>query len=321
MSAFDVFNGDADGICALLQLRLAEPREAALVTGVKRDINLLNRVSASHGDRVTVLDISLDKNRPDLERILASGAKVFYADHHFAGEIPNHPALEVTINTAPETCTSLIVNARLKGGFSHWAIVGAFGDNLAGPALKLASAAGLGDEGIETLRRLGSCLNYNGYGASIDDLHFAPDDLYRRARTYASPFDFVKGEPATFKSLTEGYDQDLAQARNAEVAFETEAVAVFLLPQAAWSRRVSGVFGNDLANRAQSRAHAVLTSQENGYLVSVRAPLDRRTGADEVCRRFETGGGRAAAAGINHLPEEQLNDFIEAMQTAFPALS
>ena len=43
---YDVFNGDADGICALLQLRLAEPREAQLVTGVKRDINLLSRVEA-----------------------------------------------------------------------------------------------------------------------------------------------------------------------------------------------------------------------------------------------------------------------------------
>ncbi len=38
---YDIFNGDADGICALLQLRKAEPRDAQLVTGVKRDINLL----------------------------------------------------------------------------------------------------------------------------------------------------------------------------------------------------------------------------------------------------------------------------------------
>jgi len=36
MAYYDVFNGDADGICALHQLRLAEPREATLVTGVKR---------------------------------------------------------------------------------------------------------------------------------------------------------------------------------------------------------------------------------------------------------------------------------------------
>jgi len=39
MKYIDVFNGDADGICALHQLRLAEPVESTLVTGVKRDIN------------------------------------------------------------------------------------------------------------------------------------------------------------------------------------------------------------------------------------------------------------------------------------------
>ena len=33
---FDVFNGDADGICALLQLRQTFP-DSKLVTGVKRD--------------------------------------------------------------------------------------------------------------------------------------------------------------------------------------------------------------------------------------------------------------------------------------------
>ncbi len=46
MTTFDVFNGDADGICALLQLRLANPLESILVTGVKRDIRLLQRVDA-----------------------------------------------------------------------------------------------------------------------------------------------------------------------------------------------------------------------------------------------------------------------------------
>ena len=66
MTHYDVFNGDADGICALHQLRLADPRESVLVTGVKRDINLVKRVSAETGDTVTVLDISLgqESRRP-----------------------------------------------------------------------------------------------------------------------------------------------------------------------------------------------------------------------------------------------------------------
>ena len=54
MQRIDVFNGDADGICALHQLRLAEPAETVLVTGPKRDIALVERVAAQPGDEVTV---------------------------------------------------------------------------------------------------------------------------------------------------------------------------------------------------------------------------------------------------------------------------
>ena len=54
----DVFNGDADGICALLQLRQDQPTKSQLVTGLKRDIQLLDDVKVQHGDQVTVLDIS-----------------------------------------------------------------------------------------------------------------------------------------------------------------------------------------------------------------------------------------------------------------------
>ena len=55
---YDVFNGDADGIIALLQLRLNEPKISKLITGVKRDIKLLGKI-ASQDDvtSVTALDI------------------------------------------------------------------------------------------------------------------------------------------------------------------------------------------------------------------------------------------------------------------------
>ncbi|NIP17364.1 MAG: acetyltransferase, partial [Xanthomonadales bacterium] len=66
-------------------LRRAEPRNSELVTGVKRDISLLQRVDAGPGDRVTVLDISMDKNQSALKDLLARDVPVFYADHHFPG--------------------------------------------------------------------------------------------------------------------------------------------------------------------------------------------------------------------------------------------
>ena len=73
MKRFDVFNGDADGLCALHQLRLAAPADAVLVTGVKRDIALLSRVDAHAGDEVTVLDISAEANHGALLALYTDG--------------------------------------------------------------------------------------------------------------------------------------------------------------------------------------------------------------------------------------------------------
>jgi hypothetical protein len=81
---------------------------------------------------------------------------------------------------------------------------------------------------------------------------------------------------------------------------------------------VSGVYSNDLANAHPDRAHAVVTQKDNGgYLISVRAPLNNKTGADELCMKFPTGGGRKAAAGINDLPEDMLANFVDTFSTFY----
>lgn len=319
MADFDVFNGDADGVCALVQLRLAEPRDAELVTGVKRDISLLKRVSAGAGDRVTTLDISLDKNRDALHRLLEAGAQVHYVDHHYAGEIPDHPALTAHINPAADVCTSLLVNGELKNRFVEWALVGAFGDNLSVSARTLAGQAALSDAELDQLEELGIAMNYNGYGASPADLHFTPEALYREAVQHRSPLGFLRDAPETSQTLIAGYKADMASAESTPLDPASNADAAFLiLPDAAWARRVSGVFGNALANAAPDRAHAVLTQKDDGgFLVSVRAPLNRKAGADTLCRQFPSGGGRAAAAGINDLPADQFGIFVDAMKAQF----
>jgi hypothetical protein len=56
---------------------------------------------------------------------------------------------------------------------------------------------------------------------------------------------------------------------------------------------------------------------EGGFVVSVRAPLAQPTGAEVLCRGFPTGGGRRAAAGINHLPESAFDAFVDAFLAAF----
>lgn len=318
MAYIDVFNGDADGICALTQLRQAEPRNSQLITGVKRDISLLRRINAGPDDQVTVLDISLDKNRVDLQRLLDAGAEIFYCDHHFAGEIPASPRLTAHINTAADTCTSLLINGHLGGRFAGWAAVGAFGDNLQASAARVTRQLGLSTEQSGMLEKLGIYMNYNGYGASVDDLHFAPVELFELVRPYADPLQFIDDGHEHFSRLEEGYHRDMAAAHAVQPVVANEAVAVLILPDDAWARRVSGVFSNELANQHPDRAHAVLTEKNNAcYLVSVRAPLNRKAGADELCRRYPTGGGRAAAAGINDLPAEQLQQFIDDFNTFY----
>ena len=312
MTYYDVFNGDADGICALTQLRNAQPLDSVLVTGVKRDINLLKQIDAAPGDSVTALDISLDKNRDALVSILDAGAEVFYCDHHFAGDIPDSDRLTTLVNTESDVCTSILINGHLKGAFLEWAVVGAFGDNLYASAERLAAPLELPAERLARLKDLGTYINYNGYGSSLDDLHFAPADLYRLVSVHASPFGFMEDGREDFERLENGYRDDMGAAGALSPEREVPSSAVFMLPNEAWARRVSGVYSNDLANASPDRAHAVLTEKANGnYLVSVRAPLNNKTGADELCMRFPTGGGRKAAAGINDLPADSLNDFMD----------
>jgi len=317
MAQFDVFNGDADGLCALHQLRLADPMESCLVTGVKRDIDLLCRVQAGSDDHVTVLDISLDINRQSLLRLLDEGASVRWFDHHFAGEIPIHPNLEAYIDTAPDTCTSLLINGHLHGKYLPWAVAAAFGDNLHDVARRSAAALRLDQLQLDQLCLLGECINYNGYGVTPDDLYFHPADLYRRMAPFADPFVFIK-EDGGFLILKEGMDSDIRRARETRPEFADAHAALFVLPNEAWARRVSGVFSNELARMQPERAHAVAMPLDNGgWRISVRAPLATKKGADELCHVFPTGGGRAAAAGINRLPEEMFDAFVDRFRTAF----
>jgi hypothetical protein len=313
--SYDIFNGDADGICALHQLRLEAPCAAELVTGVKRDIALLERVDAACGDELTVLDVSMKRNHRALVRALERGARVRYFDHHESGEVPVHPNLEAHIDTSPEVCTSLIVDRELDGRHRSWAVVAAFGDGLVSAAVRAAQPLGLDHTELARLHELGDALNYNAYGESLDDLHYHPADLYRTLARYADPLHFIFGEPV-FGVLKSAYADDLARAEEITAHAEEAHGAVFVLPDAAWSRRISGLFGNRLAQARPQRAHAVLVARSDSYVVSVRAPLERRRGAAELCRQFG-GGGREAAAGIDHLPQADLERFVRAFLHAF----
>jgi hypothetical protein len=315
---YDIFNGDADGIFSLHQYRLENPLpNARLITGVKRDIWLLARLEDVTDSALAVFDISFDSNRASLLKILGNNNRVVYFDHHFAGEGIDALAIQAYLDPSPRTCTSLIVNAALGGSHGLWAICGAFGDNLLEPALALAQALHLGEKQIHRLRELGEMFNYNGYGEFLDDLHFHPQKLYEAVQPYANPFDFYD-HSQQLATLRTGYQSDLAQAMNQQELKTFGKNRIYCLPNESWARRVAGVFSNFRARERVAAAHVVITENRDKTLrISVRAPLAEQRHADTLCKLYPTGGGRAAAAGINSLPAEMLGGFLDTFQSFY----
>lgn len=323
---YDVFNGDADGIISLIQLRLNKPLDSTLVTGVKRDIQLLKNIKMTAQDSLTVLDISMEKNNASLIEILNKGYQVFYADHHRCGDIPEHKNLTALIDLDANTCTALIIDQHLNGQYHSWAICAAYGDNMIAKADQLAIAAGYDLQQRQQLQELGTLINYNGYGSVLSDLHFNPANLYSLLLQYPSPFAVIRDPASPFKQLQSAYQADLAQAIAIPHQYQSDSLSIFELPDQAWSRRISGVYGNLLANQQPDSAFAVLTqnaksertqSENKSYLVSLRAPLMNKQGAGDICSQFESGGGRAAAAGINSLNEADLKRFITLVEDKY----
>lgn len=310
---FDVFNGDADGLCSLQQLRLAEPRESVLITGAKRDHGLLARVMACPGDSVTVLDIPVGANEEALFKLLNVGVSVEYFDHHHASRTPEHTLLRLTLDPAAKVCTSLLVDRYLTGRFREWAVVGTFGDNLSAMAEEMARSIGLDQEKIKLLKALGECLNYNAYGESEADLTIPPVQLRRAMAPFADPLTFMRKDDA-FVTITRRRVQDMQLARAVPPLLETDRLIAILLPNAAWARRVIGLHANHLANRHARRFCAVFVPNGRDSLsVSLRAPENWGISADQVARRHG-GDGRAIAAGINDLPIERVAHLLRDLQ-------
>lgn len=317
MTRYFAFNGDADGLCALQQLRLTEPGDSTLVTGVKRDIALLNRVSATAGDEVSVLDVSLDVNRDPLLALLKAGVRVRYFDHHYAGEVPDHPGLETHLDPSPTVCTSLLVDQFLGGKARAWGLVGAFGDGLSKEASALAGDLGLDAAARSLLQEMGVRLNYNAYGEAVADLHVPPAELAQHMLEYPDPQEFGRRSDL-YRRLSDGYESDMEEARKLEPARRVPGAMMLVLPNAPWARRAIGALANDLMRDNPDSAIAILSpKKEGGYVVSIRVFAGASVGADTFCRRFPTGGGRRTAAGINHLPQSDLDRFAGDFEQQF----
>ena len=317
---FDIFNGDADGICALHQLRMAFPQKAIEVTGVKRDIALLEKISPKAGDRLTVLDISFDANGAALQRHLDAGAQVTYFDHHSANTVFTHPQLQFHWSEARDVCTSILVDRYLGGRYVMWAMVGAYGDNLNAVANGMAMQQSLSWADRSQLQELGKLLNYNAYGEQVEDLHLHPLELYREVQHYANPFDFIQSSPH-FLALQYAHAEESTYLAGLKPASNNAWGAIYILPDVSWARRISGLLANKLHEERREQSFAVLTPKRGGgYVVSVRSAQPERQAASRFCEGFLGGGGRQLAAGINHLESADVDDFFARFFAYFIAL-
>lgn len=317
---FDVFNGDADGIIARHQYRLVHPAQTTGITGVKRDVGLLDQLAGNAsviaGDQIYVFDISYDANHEAATKLLSRGVTIHWFDHHRADRLTPHPNLVAHIDTSADTCTSLIVDKLIDGAHRHWAIAAAYGDNMMEQAEILARNEKLSPDQNQALRQLGEVINYNAYGDTVEDLLVAPAGLADYLQSYESPFAFIS-QSTLFRTLADGFADDMAVCAQLEATFADETVAAYVLPEGARSRRISGTFANHCARTFPKRAHIIATPNTSGtYTVSLRSPLNQPVGADLIAARFG-GGGRKIAAGINDLPIAVLDQLIVTTRATY----
>ncbi|MBJ61935.1 MAG: hypothetical protein CMB57_01645 [Euryarchaeota archaeon] len=277
------YNGDADGICSMVQWGLVYGIEGHRVTGVKRDIELLERVNPNPDDEIIVMDISLARNHARAVELSSQGFDITWFDHHLAGEPID--GITTNVDTSANVCTARIVE-KFLGVESDWAQVALHGDGLSVHSSK------------PEFKELGELLNYNGYGADLSDLHFHPDDLLLLCLQAKTPQNFM--ETQAFMTLKNGFESDLSNAKNIELNN-----GYYLLPNEAWARRVVGVMAHRI-NESGDGPHVIAIDKGETLQVSIRGI----EGIGELCKMFG-GGGRATAGGIDALPKSEITALMK----------
>ena len=281
------YNGDADGICSMVQWGLVYGIEGQRVTGVKRDIELLERVNPNPNDEIIVMDISLARNHARAVELSTQGFDITWFDHHLAGDPID--AIATHIDTSSDVCTARIVEKYL-GVESDWAQVALHGDGLSPHSSK------------PEFKELGELLNYNGYGADLSDLHFHPDDLLLLCLQAKTPQNFM--DTQAFMTLKNGFESDLSHAQNVSITD-----GYYLLPNEAWARRVVGVMAHRI-NESGDGPHVIAIDKGETLQVSIRGS----EGIGELCKMFG-GGGRATAGGIDALPKSEITALMKEVNS------
>ena len=73
--------------------------------------------------------------------------------------------------------------------------------------MAIAKTTALSNTQITLLENFGIYINYNGYGASLDDLHFEPAQLFSLLARYDDPLDFIDQDAFHFQQFAVAVDQ------------------------------------------------------------------------------------------------------------------
>ena len=220
-------------------------------------------------------------------------SRVRYFDHHFAGDIPAHPALEAHIDLSPERlhqrCSSI---ATWKGRSGRWAIAGAFGDSLTDEAARWPrrrarrrdAARAQGARRRDQLQRLRRDHRRPARAAG----RACGRDAARTRTRWSS-----RARRRRSDGWPTGSADDMEQARRLEPwRQKRRARCVFVLPDAAWARRASGTLANDRPRRTTAaRSPSCRRRRRAAIWFRCACRATRR------CRRRRSAAGFRRAAG------------------------
>ena len=271
------------------------------MTGVKRDIALLRaRGGAAPGDLVTVLDVSLDRNRAALLRAArARRARALFrpplrgrdpgasrargvTSTLGAGRLHQHAGRPSSGRTLPR------LGRGRRPSATGWTR----------SRSNLGAAMALGAAELEKLRELGRSLNYNAYGETEADLLVPPaTPLSRCLPSTSDPLQFVAARGPLRRLDGEAPHADLGRGLRDRAALggpgRRGLPAARCALEPARERHVRQPAG---APARTARDRGARAARGGGYIVSVRVPpgarLRRGRVLPRVSRRRRAQGSR-----------------------------
>ena len=234
----------------------------------------------------------------------------------------HHPATRHVMPVRQELGTRTIFN--ILGPLTNPAgvkrqLTGAFAPDLNFPMAETLLALGSekawlvhGADGMDEISITGETSVAVLENGKITGLDIHPED----AGLPVHPFEAILGgspaeNGAAFRRLLEGHANDLKAVQGLTPYTANDKATVYVLPDRAWARRLCGTLANQLVARNNGRSVAVLTPRSDGdFLVNLRIGSASASRADIFCSRYPAGGGRHGAGGIDRLPDQDMDRFI-----------